>query len=80
MKKIFGKNIKYYRYKMGYSQEKLAEILDMNVSYLSQIENGNHNITFDRIIELASELKVEPNQLFIENKNDIPLKVSEFRE
>ena len=79
MKKTFGKNVKYYRYKMGYSQERLAEILDMNVSYLSQIENGNHNITFDRIIELARVLKVEPNLLFEKCSNDIPNRITEFK-
>lgn len=81
IKKIFGKNIKYYRYKLGYSQEKLSEILNMNTSYLSQIETGNHNITFDRIIEIAEALKIEP-QLLFENKknnNNIPDRITDFK-
>lgn len=81
IKKTFGKNVKYYRYKLGYSQEKLSEILNMNTSYLSQIETGNHNITFDRIIEIADKLKIEPYLLFeTKNKNaNIPDRITDFK-
>lgn len=39
IRKILGDNIKYYRFKMGYTQEKLAELTDLSPRYISDIEN-----------------------------------------
>ena len=30
LKEVFGKNMRYYRYKKGLTQEKLAEKVDLN--------------------------------------------------
>lgn len=65
LKQTFGKNIKYYRYQRKYTQEKLCELTDINLSYLSQIENGNYGPSFDTIEILANALNVEPFELFI---------------
>ena len=34
---IFNKNIKYYRKKLGYTQEDLAEKSGLSISYIKQI-------------------------------------------
>ena len=36
LNKVFGNNVKYFRYRKKYSQEKVAELTDMSVTYISQ--------------------------------------------
>ena len=47
MKKIVGRNLKYYRYKTGLSQEKFYEQYNLNPKYLASIERGEINVTID---------------------------------
>ena len=67
LKLILGKNIKIYRYKKGYTQEKLAEILDVSTNYIGRLERGQHNPSLEKIAKIAKILEVEPYLLFIEN-------------
>lgn len=64
----FGKNLKYYRYQKNYSQEKLAEKVNIDSRYLSDLENGKYSPSFMKIERLAEALDIEPYLLF---KNDI---------
>lgn len=69
LKHIFGKNLKYYRYLKGITQEDLAEYTNLNASYISELESGKYGTTFDKI-ELFSEiLEVEPYKFFQETKD-----------
>ena len=54
IRKILGDNIKYYRFKMGYTQEKLAELTDLSPRYISDIENYNGNISIDTLENIAN--------------------------
>ena len=66
LNKIFGYNVKYFRYKEKYTQEKLAELTDTSVTYISLLESGRHHTpSFDRIESLAKSLKVQPFELFV---------------
>ena len=38
--KVIGRNIRKYREKKGWTQEDLAEKVDIHVSYVGQIERG----------------------------------------
>ena len=40
---IFRNNLKFYRTRQGYTQEKLSEICDISTDYLSQIERGKEH-------------------------------------
>ena len=40
LNKIFGNNLKYFRFKKRYTQEYLAELTNMSVTYISQLEAG----------------------------------------
>lgn len=51
--KIFGLNLKFERLKLGYSQEKLAEILDLSSVYISNVESGKHRISLINAYKLA---------------------------
>lgn len=65
----FGKNLKYYRYQKNYSQEKLAEIVNIDSRYLSDLENGKYSPSFNKIERLAEVLEIEPYLLFKEDTN-----------
>lgn len=73
LKDIFGQNLKYYRYQKGYSQEKLAEIVDLNSRYVSDIENGKYSVSFDKIEKIAKALSIEPYLLFKKDESHIKL-------
>lgn len=69
---LLAKNVKLYRSRLGYTQERLAEECSyvqedalVNRSFISDIENCRRNIALDKIGTLAKALKVEPYQLFL---------------
>ena len=76
LKKTFGKNVRYYRFKKKYTQAKLAELLDVSTNYVSRMERGQHSTSFDVIEELSKILDIEPYKFFLKSKDtDLPLRV-----
>ena len=63
---IFNSNIKYYRKKLGYTQEDLAEQSGLSISYIKQIESRSEysNVTFNTISKLSIALNVSIRDLF----------------
>lgn len=70
LKELLIFNIKYYRYKNNYSQEKLAELSKLSPRYITDIERGLHCPTIPKIELLAHSLNIEPYQLFINTERD----------
>lgn len=64
IKKQLGKKIKYYREIRGFTQEELAEKLDLNCRSLSFIECGTNFVTSETLEKLCNALQVSPKQLF----------------
>lgn len=58
VKRIFGKNVKYYRFTKKYTQEKLAELVNIDVTFLSDIKRENKGASFELISKLANTLGV----------------------
>jgi transcriptional regulator with XRE-family HTH domain len=54
-----GEAIKEIREKRGYSQEQLAEKMDINRSTISKIENGKFGITVDYLVRFSIFLDYE---------------------
>ena len=54
--KELGKKIKKLRKAMGYTQEQLAELVDIDDKHLSKIENGIHLPTYKTIKKLSEVL------------------------
>jgi len=69
LKQIFGKNIKYFRFEKKLTQEEFAEQVNLNPSYVSELECGKYGPTFEKVEEIAKVLNVEPYILFQENEN-----------
>jgi transcriptional regulator with XRE-family HTH domain len=59
-----GKNIKKIRNKLGYTQEKLSEISEIDYKYIQKIEGKKPPaLKIDTIERIAKALKVSPTKL-----------------
>ena len=65
MNKRLGNRIKEIRKSQKLSQEQLAEKAGTAAKYLSSIETGKENPTFDLLMRIAKALQVEPHQLYL---------------
>ena len=54
-----GKNIAKYRNEKGWSQEKLAEIVDLSREYITRVERGQKNISLKKLFAIADALDVD---------------------
>jgi len=61
--KKLGENIKKIRIEKNITQTALAEILDVDKSFVSNIENGKTNPTLSTISSLAKVLEVTSDEL-----------------
>lgn len=59
----FGKKIKAMRIEKGISQEKLAQLADLDRTYIPSIEKGERNVSISVIEKLAKAFKVLPKEL-----------------
>ena len=79
--KTFGKILKDFRVKKGYTQEVMAEQLGISLKYISRIENGYSGIKTQTLINYMNILGISPNTIFKEfmtNKDSIKqIKISE---
>lgn len=60
---VFGAIIRRLRMKRGLTQEKLAELADLNVSYIGFLERGENVPTLTIVLNLASALDVKAADL-----------------
>lgn len=52
--KLIGERLKNSRIKIGYTQEHLAELMQVSVAYLSRIETGKTNISLKRLVQFCN--------------------------
>lgn len=57
--------MKYFRHQKKYSQEKVAELTGLSVTYISQLELGHHTPSFKKLELLAESLGVEPFEFYV---------------
>lgn len=62
--KRLGENLKKIRTAKNISQIKIASILGVDRSFISNIENGKNNPTLSTITNLAKALEVPVDELF----------------
>lgn len=58
-REIIGKQIRAFREKKGYSQDELAEIMEVNRTTISKVETGKFAITIDYLVRFAWHLDFE---------------------
>lgn len=61
----FGKCIRFYRNKIGLSQEKFALLINMDRTYYASVETGKRNISIANIEKIANGLGIPISQLFM---------------
>ncbi|MGP9636553.1 helix-turn-helix domain-containing protein [Psychrobacter sp. AOP3-A1-26] len=59
----FGTRVCEVRKAKGISQEKLAELADINCSYMGNIERGEKNVTLKKVYEICDALNVTIDEL-----------------
>lgn len=68
-----GKNIKLFRINSNLKQKELAEKLDIEVSYLSSIENDKKEPSLSLLKKISKELDVPIAMFFWEETDKTPL-------
>lgn len=63
---ILGKNIKKQRKKKGYTQEELAEKLEISFKYIARIESGASGIKISTLAKLCKILNIEADKLLFD--------------
>ena len=64
LRKILGENMRTYRTELGYSQAKLADLVDTATNYINQIETGKRFPTDTMLEKIAFALKRRAFELF----------------
>jgi len=61
-----GKNLQQIRKSNGYTQEKLAENIEVSVRYISDIEQDRAKPSYEVLIRICNLFQITPNQIFSE--------------
>lgn len=61
--KKLGQQIKKLRLEQGLSQEDLAGLAEIDRSFLSEIENGKKNPSFESLLRISEALQVKLSSL-----------------
>jgi len=65
IREVLANNLKEYRRKCGFSQDKLAELAGISSQYLATVETCRKFPTPEVLDRLAEALKIETHELFI---------------
>lgn len=63
LRRLFGRNVRLLRVKLGLSQEKLALACGLDRTYVGSVERGERNISLINIGKLAEALRITPSDL-----------------
>jgi transcriptional regulator with XRE-family HTH domain len=55
-----GQRIKKIRKQKNFTQEKLAECLEVSTVYISQVENGNTKLNLEMLVRIANIFDTDP--------------------
>lgn len=75
---LLGKHIREERKKLGYTQEQLAELINISSAYLGQIERGERSITLDKLVPLSKQLNVSIDYLVSEHDPSTDYQINQF--
>lgn len=66
IQRFFGEAIKKIRTNQGYSQEKFANLINMDRTYYASVESGKRNISLVNISKIADGFNISLQELFKE--------------
>jgi len=62
-----GKRLRAERNKLNWTQEVLAEKVDLSDAYIGQIERAERNLSLDTLVRMANELGVTVDYLLLDS-------------
>ena len=62
---VFAENLRKYRVSQGLTQEKLASISGLHVTYINAVERERRNISIENIERISDALEISPYFLFL---------------
>jgi transcriptional regulator with XRE-family HTH domain len=65
-RKLIGDAIRFQRKKAGYTQERLAERVNLNPKYLGEVERGEKIISIEALLRISKSIKVPIRTFFRE--------------
>lgn len=74
--KIFGTNVKQQRKRLEWSQEKLAEKINISIPFLSDVENGKKWVSLATLLKLADAFTVSAHELL--NPEILPMRAEKI--
>ena len=74
-----GKNLQVIRKSNGYTQEKLAEKIEVSIRYISDIEQDRAKPSYEILIKICNLFKISLNQIFSEYLNVTDNKTLEYQ-
>jgi len=69
-RQVFANNLRLIRLKLGYSQEKLAEVTNLHRTYIGSVERSERNVTIDVMERIATALHVPLKKMLDEEYNN----------
>lgn len=63
-RKLIGDAIRLYRKNAGFTQEELAEAVELNPKYIGEIERGEKIISIEALMRIAKSVKVPVKVFF----------------
>ena len=73
-----GKSVRRLRKRQNMSQETLAELSGISLSFLGHIERGTRKMSLETLVALADALQATPNMLLSEQQAQSPEKMELF--
>lgn len=65
LEEIIGSNVRGFRKRLGWTQERLAETAELHPTYVGDIERSNANLSIDTLKKLSKALRVEAHILLM---------------
>ncbi len=77
IRETFKQNLKFYRKRMGLTQERLSELCELNINYIAEIERASSKFPKPETVDkLAAVLNIRPSMLFDERGSPENIKES----
>ncbi len=70
MLKEMGQRIVARRKELGYTQEQIAEMMDVSIQMISNLERGNKAIRIDNLVKLSEILHISTDYVLTGKRND----------
>ncbi len=64
---MIGHNVRGFRNRLGISQEKLAELANIDRAYMGCVERAEKSVSAEVLYRIGKALNIKPHLLFVPN-------------